>query len=73
MCHQSSLRGLATQQQMLCPGIMALFYALVPQASGCSVPPGVVDLLVARRPDWESQAWTDLLTRSLAEGSRTLH
>ena len=33
---------------------MALFYALVPQESGCSVPPGVVDLLVARRPDWGS-------------------
>ena len=52
---------------------MSLFYALVPQVSGCSVPPDVVDLLVARRPDWGSQAWTDLLTRWLAEGLRTLH
>ena len=37
-----------------------LFYALVPQASGFSVPPGIVELLVAHRPNWGSQAWTDL-------------
>ena len=35
---------------------LSLFYAIVPQASGCSVPPGVVNLLVA------CHDWTDLLT-----------
>ena len=75
-CHVSSrhIEGSSnTAADALSRNNMALFYALVPQASGCSVPPGVVDLLVAHRTDWESHAWTDLLIHSLAEGSRTLH
>ena len=44
---------------------MLLFTSLVPQGQQSHVPSTICDLLVHTRPDWDSQAWTGLFTRSL--------
>lgn len=45
---------------------MLLFTSLVPQGQQIHIPSTILDLLVHNRPDWGSQAWTSLFTRSLS-------
>ena len=52
---------------------LPLFSSLVPQALPFPIPASLVELLVASRPDWGSQAWTELFVRSLTGGSLSLH
>ena len=44
-----------------------LFSFLVPQTPHSAVPQATFDLLVQSRPEWGSQSWTNLFSRSLAE------
>ena len=44
---------------------LSLFHSLVPQSQQVPLPQAVLDLLVNNQPDWGSQAWTHLFTRSL--------
>ena len=46
-----------------------LFVSLVPQVTQVHVPLPVVELLVSRKPDWGSRAWTILFSRSLTRES----
>ena len=48
---------------------MLLFTSLIPQGQQVCIPPAVLDLLVHRRPDWGSQAWTNLFKISLTRES----
>ena len=43
-----------------------LFLSLVPHTQQFAIPQPLVDLLVTRRPDWGSQAWTHLFVNSLS-------
>ena len=52
---------------------LPLFSSLVPQARQYSIPTALVELLITSRPDWGSQAWTQLFARSLAKASQSLH
>ena len=52
---------------------LPLFSSLVPQALPFPIPASLVELLVTSRPDWGSQAWTELFVRSLTGGSLSLH
>ena len=44
---------------------LSLFHYLIPQSQQVLLPHTVMDLVVNSRPDWGSQAWTHLFTRSL--------
>ena len=48
---------------------LALFLSLTPQIPQFTVPQPMLDLLVEIRPNWGSQAWTDLFRNSLTRGS----
>ena len=47
---------------------LPLFSSLVPQALPFPIPASLVGLLVTSRPDWGSQAWTELFVRSIPGG-----
>ena len=44
---------------------LSLFHSLIPQSQQVPLMQTVMDLVVNSRPDWSSQAWTHLFTRSL--------
>ena len=44
---------------------LPLFHSLVSQAQQVFPPQAVLDLVINLRPDWGSQAWIHLFTRSL--------
>ena len=48
---------------------ITLFHSLVPQSHQVPIPQAVVDPVINSRPNWGSQAWTDLFTRSLIRAS----
>ena len=52
---------------------LPVFSSLVPQVLPFPIPASLVELLVTSRPDWGSQAWTELFVRSLTGGSLSLH
>ena len=50
---------------------LPLFHSLIPQVDCCTIPPVVMDLLVAKRPNWGSVEWTRTFATSLNRGSPT--
>ena len=48
---------------------LPLFLSLLPQTPRATLPPSLLELLITSRPDWGSQSWTQLFTRSLMEAS----
>ena len=52
---------------------LPLFSSLVQQAHQYAIPSALVELLITSRPDWGSQAWTQLFARSLAKASPSPH
>ena len=46
---------------------LTLFSSLVPQVPQISLPPSLRQLLITTKPDWGSQAWTNLFASSLLE------
>lgn len=50
---------------------VSLFLSLVPQIPQMVIPQPVVELLITARPNWGSQNWTRLFTRTLTRGLPT--
>ena len=52
---------------------LPLFFSLVPQVPQFTIPAILVEFLVTSRPDWGSNAWTQLFTNSLDSEFRRIH
>ena len=48
---------------------ISLFLSIIPQAQHVTIPQHTIDLLVTKRPDWGSAAWTILFRASLTRDS----
>lgn len=69
--HVPGVRNMAADA--LSRGKLHVFSSLVPQTPRCVIPPSLVELLITRRPDWGSPAWTHWFVRSLNEVSPSRH
>ena len=56
---------LNTAADALSRNYLSLLHSLIPQSQQVPLPQTVMDLVVNSRPDWGSEAWTHLFTRSL--------